>query len=1140
MSVTARGQITVTNIDDGVGIASVTITYARSSQGTTPPEDSAATEKPFSYNGKELVWGTKIVVLTVSATWTEDIPELTDAEPWLWTRTVTTYTDGKETTSYSVGYKGSDGDDGQKGSDGDDGQNAVQMALDNEMDGVGCDSDGKVATATTVKTTVRVYDGATLVTPTAVDAGDLAGVQAQQGIIGTATGITWTLARNKSLTEDRYTAEVKATYKGVTYVKTFTLTAVKAGADGESGAAAEVWNLMADPTVLSFTRDSSNALTPTKRTLTCGAKKTVGKAVTTYEGTAANLAAAFDGSHYVYIRAIGTTAWTQFVKPQDVASSVAVAGYEFCLSTAAGASAVAEANIVDKQTVAVVKSGAKGDTGSGKDGESTFSFGVTPVVIDLTEDDLTNTGGSDLFTPKSTKAAQVTAYYGTKAATLTLTDITGTNCEAGEGSTAGTIELTSVDGEAVTYDGKTLTDTNGNTVYLPVGAAYISFKATATYTDNGTVKTATQQMQVAVTVAYTKSIGTFTYTNSELLSKIAEMSELEEKVSEIRQTADEISLTVKSKTYRPNLLRGTDFKRALDGWAWNNTNYVQRICKSVNLGGVNSMLLTTAGTTTYTGVKWTGLTLKSGTSYMASFRYRVDEKPASSFTLKMNVKNSSNTVLTSITLTIAAATSGWMTASLAQAYTPTAALTGVSVELWSCGASGGTAYVCAPTVREGVSTAWGLSEQDVEYIGGNLLENTGTLVKGGNLSAVNGTVTTGDDGVAEISRSGASVTLQWYPTTLAKNTEYMFSFEAKGSGSLGAHLHGGGATPFTETSDKDYGTTANGEVLFTLASDWQRYWVHWNSGSATPTGVNLVLYNTGSNVTIRKPKLELGATLTEWTADSATQEFAADVEIKGGMRIYADHTDVIANQFNIYNSDGEQTFGVDEDGTAFMNNILLGGLLWKQKVEIASLTDAEKYFDVSQFSSVQVGLTAVPKKLKGIYVFKGALGSYTIADVAMPSMQYDTKNGWLADAATEDEAMQMRAMAGNSVIIVNKSTTHSVQITCYAPTWTDQYVKLTSNAKANALTASTTTDTGGEISDPWDGQTPYKDDSTSGLGMWAGRERDSVTITLPAVDGTNNKKPMAAVLNCVCEIADGYECVRWTGGAGWGWNNQTT
>lgn len=64
----------------GKGIASTAITYAASSSGTSAPNSG----------------------------WSASVPSVSNGQ-YLWTRTVTTFTDNTNTTSYSVGYKGTNG-----------------------------------------------------------------------------------------------------------------------------------------------------------------------------------------------------------------------------------------------------------------------------------------------------------------------------------------------------------------------------------------------------------------------------------------------------------------------------------------------------------------------------------------------------------------------------------------------------------------------------------------------------------------------------------------------------------------------------------------------------------------------------------------------------------------------------------------------------------------------------------------------------------------------------------------------------------------------------------------------------------------------------------------------------------------------
>lgn len=80
----------------GVSIASTSVTYGVSASGTQQP-----------------------------SSWSSAIPSATDECPYLWTKTVVNYTDGKSTTSYSVSHNGKDG------AKGDDGKVGAIFSVDN-------------------------------------------------------------------------------------------------------------------------------------------------------------------------------------------------------------------------------------------------------------------------------------------------------------------------------------------------------------------------------------------------------------------------------------------------------------------------------------------------------------------------------------------------------------------------------------------------------------------------------------------------------------------------------------------------------------------------------------------------------------------------------------------------------------------------------------------------------------------------------------------------------------------------------------------------------------------------------------------------------------------------------------------------
>ena len=190
------------------------------------------------------------------------------------------------------------------------------------------------------------------------------------------------------------------------------------------------------------------------------------------------------------------------------------------------------------------------------------------------------------------------------------------------------------------------------------------------------------------------------------------------------------------------------------------------------------------------------------------------------------------------------------------------------------------AYIAHPILIEGTAedfVCWSASPNDYDYIGGNLLDNTRTFAKIGNLMRLDASVVTNEsynNGCSVIYANAASKYIemaQWNVSSIIKKGEdYMFSFMAKGSGSIDAFMwSGSNLSIFAEDSERDT-TTSNADSgrRFYLTSEWKLYWVHWRSeGTGIPNYV-LIRCLQGSKAWVTMPKLEVGATPTDWI-DSA-------------------------------------------------------------------------------------------------------------------------------------------------------------------------------------------------------------------------------------------------------------------------------
>lgn len=82
--------------------------------------------KGVSISSTSVTYGVSASWTQQPSSWSSAIPPTTDEYPYLWTRTVVNYTDGKSTTSYSVSHNGKDG---AKGETGEKGADAITIQL---------------------------------------------------------------------------------------------------------------------------------------------------------------------------------------------------------------------------------------------------------------------------------------------------------------------------------------------------------------------------------------------------------------------------------------------------------------------------------------------------------------------------------------------------------------------------------------------------------------------------------------------------------------------------------------------------------------------------------------------------------------------------------------------------------------------------------------------------------------------------------------------------------------------------------------------------------------------------------------------------------------------------------------------------
>ena len=276
------------------------------------------------------------------------------------------------------------------------------------------------------------------------------------------------------------------------------------------------------------------------------------------------------------------------------------------------------------------------------------------------------------------------------------------------------------------------------------------------------------------------------------------------------------------------------------------------------------------------------------------------------------------------------------------------------------------AYICKPMMEEGDTySGWTLSEEDYDYVGGNLIDNTRLLQKSDNSSAAGALTVAGGEITANGYESEYSVAhgdttsfssssylelLKWNVIgCVASNQDYVFSFLAKGTGTVSTYLYKDGSPRFfVEGSDgKKDATSTDGYVSFKLTNEWKRYWVHYYLHTTTEHPLPetlLVRCYADNDVYICKPKLEIGAYMTEYTERKTDLVDKASLK-KAGIEITSEQVTLYGNKVQVKTPKENPSEGYDE-AAMFQNGKLNANLIDAKNIVTQGLMagdiDAEK------------------------------------------------------------------------------------------------------------------------------------------------------------------------------------------------------
>ena len=256
------------------------------------------------------------------------------------------------------------------------------------------------------------------------------------------------------------------------------------------------------------------------------------------------------------------------------------------------------------------------------------------------------------------------------------------------------------------------------------------------------------------------------------------------------------------------------------------------------------------------------------------------------------------------------------------------------------------AYICKPMMEEGDTYGgWTLSEDDYDYVGGNMIDNARTLEVGGSLTSINesnvadyGLAYYGDSMSLRINNTNADSTpsIMTFQPSLEVGVDYMFSFLAKGTANIGLYALRDNSVDGDYLLSED-SINADVRIVDTfrnryasiiliptqLTTEYKRYWGHMRFYGHVPTKLYLQLNHAGE-VYISQPKLEIGAMMTEFTERKTDLVDKASLK-KAGIEITTDKVKLYGDKVQVLTRiDGTPEY---EEAGMFVNGKLNANLI---------------------------------------------------------------------------------------------------------------------------------------------------------------------------------------------------------------------
>lgn len=604
--------------------------------------------------------------------------------------------------------------------------------------------------------------------------------------------------------------------------------------------------------------------------------------------------------------------------------------------------------------------GEQGDRGpqgpTGAAGKDAVSASFSPAA--LTFSATTDSNGNATANTTSGNTATITMLEGSSVVTGTYSITTKVGCEAeisGNTVKVKSVAYDTIDGRAISRTSASVTVKcvyNGKTCYVDLP---ISVSVSAVW---GGLVTSQEKLESKYNEVNNKYDALPLKTDNALTKY----------TSTIKQSAREISLKVSQTAVgRKNLLVGSALRR--QGGVRIGTQEGGGIETLNGVGGVNCAHVIAAAPTHYVGLFWWGITpdltkcikIEKNKTYTASCWVKCDRTDARIYIeVKWAETATGGERLDSViqsggNLFAIEKANEWQLCYVTFNTNNTEKFKDfIECNFWVNNKTEGVttnAWICQPCLVEGEDCiGWSMSSEDFDYIGGNLLDNTDTLVAGGNLTVRDGSYSAlhprdnSDDEINRQSYKGFPTLntdiryatdvisidmLQWELGTdvVKQGQDHMFSFMAKGNkgGFFTAYFYGLNSTEkvFVEVLDRVNGpnqhTAADGNAQVEFKEDyvWKRYWVHWRVvGNKSPNKV-LIRCNKGTDMYVSQPKLEYGATVTEYRATKT--DFVEDKSVAGklldaGIDIDSKEITMTADKTKFRTRSGQKVAVFDENG----------------------------------------------------------------------------------------------------------------------------------------------------------------------------------------------------------------------------------